>query len=119
MSDPTIANDPVPDAAFDQAELRQALAETILETPGVLRIEPTLLGLAKTYTGVGDGPGRHLHLRTRQGLADISVNVAVSSAQPARLLAHQLRALITDALVDRGLVPGAVDVGILAIEPIG
>ena len=97
--------------------LRRAVAETVLAEPGVLRIEPTLLGAVRALRGDQD-PGGAVQVTVRAALTDVTVHLAVRADHEARLLAHRVHAAIAEVVTTHGGVPGSIDVSILAIEPV-
>ena len=105
---------------MDTEELGVALAELVLASAGVLRIEPTLRGAVHAWrSGDADEPARHLELTARGRIVDVSVHLAVAADHQARLLAHRLRERLRDHLAGRGLEPGTVEISILVIKPAG
>lgn len=105
-------------AGVDTEELGDTLADLVVTTVGVLRIEPTLRGAVNAWrSGDGDDPARHLELTVRGRIVDVGVHVAVAADHQARLLAHRLRERLREHLVGRGLEPGTVEISILVIEP--
>lgn len=106
---------PVPDAAAGPADvLRERLGERVLAHPGVLRLEPTLLGAVQ---GLGrpsalDG----LRLTTRGRVVDLDVNVATRSDRQARASVLELQQQLLDVVVEHGYEPGAVEISVLAVE---
>ncbi len=104
--------------AAGSAELTDELADLITATSGVLRIEPTLRGAVHAWrSGDDDEAAQHLEVTARGRMVDVSVHLAVSSDQQARLLAHRLRERLQEHLRGRGLEAGTVEISILVIEP--
>lgn len=109
------ALEPVPDGSADPADvLRQRLGQLVLAHPGVLRLEPTLLGAVQ---GLGrptslDG----LRLTTRGGVVDLDVSVATRADRQARASVLELHQQLVDVVVEHGYVPGTVEISVLTIE---
>lgn len=104
--------------AVDTEELGDALADLVLASAGVLRIEPTLRGAVHAWrNGDGDGPAQHVELTVRGRIVDVGVHLAVAADHQARLLAHRVRERLRENLVGRGLEPGTIEISILVIEP--
>ncbi|MET4097699.1 hypothetical protein [Arthrobacter sp. UYCu712] len=103
-------------------------ARTALDTPGVLRLEPTLKNLltrlrkgtiqnlrrADTRTT----PGRHdgVFVTVHNGIADVQLDIATDIAFAALSVAQAVREQITRAISHTGLTPGRIDISVLAIE---
>lgn len=103
-------------------------ARTALDTPGVLRLEPTLRHLltrlgttaVKNLSRDGgqgaafryDGVSVTLH----KGTADIQLDIATDMAFTALSVANSVQQRIRQALTYTGIIPGRVDIIILAIE---
>ena len=100
-----------------------------LETPGVLRLEPTLRGFLSRFghpapprTGSGQPEQDHApHVEgasatVRDGAAHIRLEVATDLARPALDVAEDLRRRIRESAVHAGVAPVTVDVAVLAIE---
>jgi uncharacterized alkaline shock family protein YloU len=103
-------------------------ARTALDTPGVLRLEPTLKNLL-THLGKGTienlrrtdtrtTPTRHdgVFVTVHNGIADVQLDIATDIAFAALNVAQAVREHITQTLSHTGLVPGRIDISILAIE---
>lgn len=95
--------------------MRSALAAEILAAPGVLRIEPTLLGAVRSF-GRPIDPGQFLHLFEREARLEVGVHVAVDSARSARDTAHDLHTLVGDVIARHGWRAGTIEIAILTIE---
>ncbi|MCG2624373.1 hypothetical protein LVY72_20995 [Arthrobacter sp. I2-34] len=103
-------------------------ARAALDTPGVLRLEPTLKNLL-AHLGAGTA---HILDRTRtdstptrrdgvfatvhDGVADIHLDIATDIAYTALTVAQAVRVQIARAVSHTGLTPGRIDIAILAIE---
>ncbi len=108
-------------------------ARTALETPGVLRLEPTLQGflarlgpatLRSLHTPGGqsrgqDGSYRHdgVTARINDGTARIDLDIATDIAYTALTVAEAVQQRVHNTIRHTGLTPGPIHVHILAIEP--
>lgn len=108
-------------------------ARTALETPGVLRLEPTLegflsrLGPATMRTlhtlygqdGSQDGSYRHegVTATINNGTVRIYLDIATDIAYTALTVAEAVQQRIRENILPTGLTPGPIAVHILAIEP--
>lgn len=96
-------------------ELAGVIADTVLATPGVVRLEPTLsaVGLRGLYRNRrADG----IQLVTRSGVVEVDINVATNRSHQARAVAEAIRAAVIDLLGSMGLVQGVTTVNVLTIE---
>ncbi|MDQ1058169.1 putative alkaline shock family protein YloU [Arthrobacter globiformis] len=103
-------------------------ARTALDTPGVLRLEPTLknflthLGKGTVQnlrrTDTGTTPARHdgVFVTVHNGIADVQLDIATDIAFPALNVAQAVREQITRTISYTGLIPGRIDISVLAIE---
>lgn len=101
-------------------------ARTALETPGVLRLEPTVQGfLARLGTlhglcgpGGEEGPRRHdgVTATITDGIAHVHLDIATDIAYTALDVAATVRQRIRESIGRTGLTPGEVGISILAIE---
>lgn len=107
------------DGQVDPSEtLRQAVASTVLAHPGVLRLEPTLLG---TVRGLGrrNGDGQDgVALVLNGRVVDLDVNLATRADHQARASVLALQGQLRDLVTQHGFVPGNVEISVLAIEPV-
>lgn len=102
---------------------------TTLETPGVLRIEPTLqsflarLGPAALKnlrdSGSQDGTYRQngVTATISDGTARVHLDIATDIAYTALRVAEAVQQRVRESISHTGLTPGRIDVTILAIEP--
>lgn len=102
-------------------------ARTALETPGVLRLEPTLKRLL-THLGTGTiqnlrrtdtrTASRHdgVFVTVHNGIADVQLDIATDIAFPALNVAQAVRERIARTISHTGLIPGRIDISVLAIE---
>ena len=104
-------------------------ARTAQETPGVLRLEPTLEGF---LTRLGPATMRSLHTlhgprgsyrhegvsaRINDGTVRIDLDIATDVTYTALTVAEAVQQRIRENILPTGLTPGPIDVHILAIEP--
>ncbi len=104
-------------------------ARTALETPGVLRLEPTIQGFLARFgpaaiknlgtPGSQDGVYRHDGVRATisDGTVRIQLDIATDIAYTALNVAETVQQRVRENISHTGLTPGRVDVSILAIEP--
>ncbi len=104
-------------------------ARTALETPGVLRLEPTVQGflarlgpaaLQRLYNSASqDGSYRDDGVRAsiKDGTAYIHLDIATDIAYTALNVAEKVQQRVRENISHTGLSVGPVDVTILAIEP--
>ncbi len=103
-------------------------ARTALDTPGVLRLEPTLRNLL-THLGKGTiqnlrrtdtrtTPARHdgVFVTVHNGIADVQLDIATDIAFAALNVAQAVREQIARTISHSGLTPGRIDISVLAIE---
>ncbi|MBT2597969.1 hypothetical protein [Arthrobacter sp. ISL-72] len=103
-------------------------ARTALDTPGVLRLEPTLKNLL-THLGKGTiqnlrradtrtTPARHdgVFVTVHNGIADVQLDIATDIAFAALNVAQAVREQIARTISHTGLIPGRIDISVLAIE---
>lgn len=103
-------------------------ARTAIETPGVLRLEPTLKSFL-THLGTGTiqnlrrtdirtTPARHdgVFVTVHNGIADVQLDIATDIAFAALNVAQAVREQIARTISHAGLIPGRIDISVLAIE---
>ncbi|MDO5745590.1 MAG: hypothetical protein Q4P23_14135, partial [Micrococcaceae bacterium] len=104
----------------------EAMAARIaLQTPGVLRLEPTiqdLIGRVAALGGAGTGRGRNRRhdgvvATIIDGMVRVRLDVATDITHTALQVAHAVQERVFEGVRATGLIPGTVDVSILAIEP--
>lgn len=104
-------------------------ARTALETPGVLRLEPTVQGLltwfgpaalqnlrsrrSETGTYRHDGVTATINNRTAHVHLDLATDIAYTALNVAENVQHRVQ----ENIAHTGLIPGNIDITILAIEP--
>jgi uncharacterized alkaline shock family protein YloU len=103
-------------------------ARTALDTPGVLRLEPTLRHLLPrlgTTAAKNLHPGRDhgaalrhdgVFVTLHEGTADIQLDIATDMAFTALTVADSVQQRIRQAIMYTGITPGRIDILILAIE---
>ena len=101
---------------------------TTLETPGVLRLEPTIQGFLARLgpaalrhlrnPGSQDGTYRHdgVTATISDGIAHVHLDIATDIAYTALDVAESVRQRVRESISHTGLTPGAIDITILAIE---
>lgn len=95
--------------------VRRDLAAALLADPAVLRLEPTLSSMVRTWS-TAPTPEDLVRVVTTGGTVDVAVHLAVRGEE-ARLVAHRVREVVRRLLVERGHVPGSVEVSVLTVEP--
>ncbi|SEQ32005.1 hypothetical protein [Microlunatus flavus] len=105
-----------PEVPVDPVDaLREQVGQTVLAHPGVLRLEPTLLGSVhglRKRNGV-DGVAVATHGR----VVDLDVNLATRAERQARASVLELHDQLVDLVARCGFVPGTIEISVLAIEP--
>jgi len=96
--------------------VRREIAQAILADPGVLRVEPTLATVVRSWSTAPD-PEDLVRLTLTGGTGDVAVHLAVQGDE-ARLVAHRVREVVRELLVEHGLEPGSVEVSVLTVEPV-
>ena len=101
---------------------------TTLETPGVLRVEPTnqgfLLRLGPAalqnlrHAGSQNGTYQHdgVTATISDGTARVHLDIATDIAYAALDVAEAVQQRVRESISHTGLTPGAIDITILAIE---
>ena len=102
---------------------------TTLETPGVLRVEPTnqgfLLRLGPAalqnlrHAGSQNGTYQHdgVTATISDGTARVHLDIATDIAYTALQVAEKVQQRVRESISHTGLTPGTIDITILAIEP--
>lgn len=113
----TLSSSAAPPAgtSLDPAELEAAVAEAILATPGVFRLEPTL-HTAGLRGLVHRHPTDGIQLIVRGDLVDADINVATSSTHQARAVAEHVHHRVIGLLAAAERRPGTITVNVLAID---
>lgn len=103
-------------------------ARTALETPGVLRLEPTIKGFLASLgpaalanfriSGSQNGSYRHdgVVARINDGTATVHLDIATDIAYTALSVAESVQERVRENIGHTGLNPGPVHVHILTIE---
>ena len=104
-------------------------ARTALETPGVLRLEPTLQGFlarlgpaalrSPRHPGGQDGSYRHdgVSATINDGAVRVHLDIATDNAYTALTVAEAVQQRVHNTIRHTGLTPGPIHIRILAIEP--
>ena len=103
-------------------------ARTTLETPGVLRLEPTIQGfLARlgpsVLRSIGD-PRSHdscyqhdgISATIDEGIARVHLDIATDITYTALMVAESVQQRVRESIRHTGLTPGEIHIHILAIE---
>ncbi|MDI3213980.1 hypothetical protein [Arthrobacter sp. AL12] len=122
-------SDPPLQGAIITSQLIASLAtRTTLETPGVLRIEPSVQGFLARLgpaalrhvrtSGSQDGTYRHdgVTATISDGTARVHLDIATDIMYTALDVAEAVQQRVRESISHTGLAPGAVDITILAIE---
>ena len=108
----------VPTDADVAETLRQEVARTVLGHPGVLRLEPTLLGAVRGL-GRRNGDGQDGVALVQHGrVVDLDVNLATRADHQARASVLELQAQLVELVARHGFVPGNLEISVLAVEPV-
>ncbi|MFF2029866.1 Asp23/Gls24 family envelope stress response protein [Arthrobacter sp. NPDC058192] len=104
-------------------------ARTTVETPGVLRLEPTHQGFLPRlrpaalqnlrHPGSQNGTYQHdgVTATISDGTASVQLYIATDVAYTALHVADQVQQRVRESISHTGLTPGTIDITILAIEP--
>ena len=124
----------MPDQSFKSSLITSRLiasiaARTTLETPGVLRLEPTIQGFLARLgpaaflqnlrdPGSQDGTYRQngVTATISDGTARVHLDIATDIAYTALDVAETVRRRVRENISHTGLTPGTIDVTIVAIE---
>lgn len=105
----------VADARSDPLEvLHEQIGQVVVAHPGVLRLEPTLLGALRGFGERSSLDGIQLVLHGR--VIDLDVNVATRSDHQARASVLELHHQLTTLVTAHGYVPGSLEISVLAVE---
>lgn len=120
---------PVQGALVNSQLIASLAARTALETPGVLRLEPTIQGFLAQLGPAAlrrllkpksqDGSYRHdgVTVTISDGTAQVELDIATDIAYPALRVAEAVQNRVRQALRHTGLTLGHIHINILAIEP--
>ena len=106
---------PQPQVEMSDETVAEAISETILTTPGVVRLEPTLSTTGPKMLR------RHSHtdgirLLTRAHTVEIDINIATNTTQPARTIARDIHTRVDTRIATLGRTRGRITVNVLTIE---
>ncbi len=94
--------------------LREQVGELVVAHPGVLRLEPTLLGALHGLGQRSSLDGIQLDVHGR--IVDLDVNVATRAGYQARASLIELRRQLAALVTTHGYVPGTLEISVLTIE---
>ncbi len=124
-----MSEQPVQGQVITSQLIASLAARTALETPGVLRLEPTIQGFLARLgpaalqnlrnPGSQNGTYRHdgVTATISDGTARIHLDIATDIAYTALNVAETVQHRVRESISHTGLTPGRVDISILAIEP--
>lgn len=124
-----MSEQPVPGHVITCELIASLAARTTLEIPGVLRLEPTLRGFLARFgpavlqnrpnRGCRDGTYRHdgVVATITGGTARVHLDIATDIAYTALTVAETVQQRVRETISHTGLIPGRVDISVLAIEP--
>ncbi|MDJ0358523.1 hypothetical protein [Paenarthrobacter sp. PH39-S1] len=124
-----MSEQPVQGQVITSQLIASLAARTALETPGVLRLEPTIQGFLARLgpaalqnlrnPGSQNGTYRHdgVTATISDGTARIHLDIATDIAYTALNVAETVKHRVRESISHTGLTPGRVDISILAIEP--
>lgn len=104
-------------------------ARTALDTPGVLRLEPTIQGFLtrlapaalRNLRNLGSQNGTYRHdgvsATITEGTAQVDLDIATDIAYTALTVATKVQHRVREHITHTGLTPGRININILAIEP--
>ncbi len=106
-------------------DIEALAAQAARQTPGVLRLEPTIRDLLGRIGPTGaerNGPGanrRHegVVATISDGIARVHLDIATDITYTALRVAETVQDRVCQGIRKTGLIPGNVDISILAIEP--
>ncbi len=102
-------------ALDDDAALATEISDAVRNTPGVVRLEPTLstAGLRGLYRR---GPTDGIQLVTRRGMVEVDINVATADSHQARAVAEDIDARVATLLYGLGCSQSSTSVNVLTVE---
>lgn len=116
MSEPV-----VPSQKLSLPAVAQLVADAVLATPGVVRIEPSLSGALRHLTSLSAreprSPVDGVKVAVDAGLLTIAVDVSVRSIAPALDIVSDAQHRVAAALADHHLSLSRIDLRILSVEP--
>ncbi|MHA7244106.1 Asp23/Gls24 family envelope stress response protein [Paeniglutamicibacter antarcticus] len=112
-------------ALVTNRDIEALAAQAAMQTPGVLRLEPTirdLLGRIGPTGAARSGQGANrLHegvvATINDGIARVHLDIATDITYTALQVAQTVQDRVCQGIRKTGLIPGNVDISILAIEP--
>lgn len=105
--------------AVDMVLLRRAVAEAVARVPGVLRLEPTLVGAMRSLVSSDGGAGRYVEASARGRLVDVSVSIATGADRQARTVAHEVRVVVLAQVAALDAQIGDLSVCVLSVDVAG
>lgn len=98
-------------------QLRQLIAAAAAQTPGVVRLEPTLKSVIRDLSRpIQTASLEGITLIRRAGVVEVTVDVAVDPRRTALRVAMDVQHHIADCIRRERLIPGPINVTVLAIE---
>jgi uncharacterized alkaline shock family protein YloU len=122
-------SEPVAGRLITAGVIARIIARTARETPGVIRLEPTLKNTLRSLGGAtvdslhpgektsGDPHPDGISVIIRDGIVDADIDIATDMTRPALDVAHTLQTAVHEGISRTGLTAGNINVTILAIEP--
>ncbi|WP_144670629.1 Asp23/Gls24 family envelope stress response protein [Arthrobacter sp. U41] len=122
-----MSDEPLQGSIITSQLIASLASRTTLETPGVLRLEPTIQGFLARLgpslqhlrnPGSQDSTFRHdgVTATISGATARVHLDIATDIAYTALDVAEAVQRRVQESISHTGLTPGAVDVTILAIE---
>ena len=122
-----MSDEPLHGSIITSQLIASIATRTTLETPGVLRLEPTIQGFLARLgpalhnfrnSGSQDSTDRHdgVTATISDGTARVHLDIATDIAYTALDVAETVQQRVRESISHTGLTPGTVDVTILAIE---
>ena len=122
-----MSDEPLQGSIITSQLIASIATRTTLETPGVLRLEPTIQGFLARLgpalhnlrnPGSQDSTYRHdgVTATISDGTARVHLDIATDVAYAALDVAETVQQRVRESISHTGLTPGTVDITILAIE---
>lgn len=105
---------PTPDRAASQDSMQLTISRIVLNTPGVVRLEPTLSSAGPKML-VNPSPADGIQVRNRNNIVEIDVSIATQTTHEARRVARDVHNKVTAAIAKLER-PGTIKVNVLTIE---
>ncbi|MDJ0315250.1 hypothetical protein [Arthrobacter sp. H35-D1] len=124
-----MSEQPFQGALVNSQMIASLAARTALETPGVLRLEPTIQGFLAQLGPAAlrsllkpksqNGSYRHDGVTATivDGTVQVHLDIATDIAYTALSVAQSVQNRVRETLQHTGLTPGHIHINILAIEP--